>query len=97
MCLNAIALDDKFGAEGGALLRRVLADLRAADCFSGVPLLNLSPLSGRVENEAAIDVGTGIRIAIQANHRRPPLTADGKINWAVLDRILIQHIDRTHG
>lgn len=96
MCLSDSALDEKFGAEGGAVLRRFLADVRAADCFSGVPLLVLSSSSEGVENEATIDVGADVEMTIRANHRRLPLTAHGKINWPVLDRILIQHIDRAH-
>jgi hypothetical protein len=93
MCLKAIALDETFGAVGGGVLRRFLADLRAADCFSEVPLLALSPLSG---NEAVLDVGAGITMVIRANHQKLPLTADGKVNWPVVDRLLIQNIDQTH-
>jgi hypothetical protein len=97
MCLSASALDENFGAEGGATLRRFLADLRAADCFSDVPLLVLSPSSEGLANQAAIDVGVGIRMTVRTNHQRSPLTPDGKIDWPVLDRILIQQINLTYG
>ena len=58
VCLNEKAMDERFGAQAGALLRRWLADIRAADCLRDVPLIRLSAVSKR-PGETTIDL-TGI-------------------------------------
>jgi hypothetical protein len=96
VCLSAKAMDERYGAEGGALLRRCLADMRAAECLGDIPLLALLPRAGSLGEEAAVDVGAGLTVVLKANHQRPPKLAGGKIDWSGVARILIQRIERAH-
>jgi hypothetical protein len=96
LCLGAPLIDARFGPECGATLRRLLADLRAAVCLGDVPLLVLKPSGGTMANETTIDVCAGVRMNLRANHRLPPMTPDGEINWFLIDRILIEQIVSAH-
>lgn len=97
VCLNAEAMDELYGADGGALLRRCLADMRAVECLGDLPLLALSLAPTGLGDEAAVDVGAGLTVVLKANHRRPPRLADGEIDWSAVNRILIDRIERAHG
>lgn len=97
VCLSGEAMDERYGAEGAALLRGRIADMRAAECLGDLPLLALSPVPGSLDSEAAIAIGTGLTVTIKANHQKPPKFVDGGIDWARVERILIQRIDRAHG
>lgn len=96
VCLSAKAMDERYGAEGGALLRRCLADMRAAECLGDVPLLTLLPMLGSFGDEVAVDVGAGLKVVFKANHKKPPKLAGGKIDWSGVARILIQRIEQDH-
>src|SRR5690349_5407074 len=97
VCLSGDAMDKRYGAEGGALLRERLADIRAAECLRDAPLLTLSPVPGSLGGEMAINVGAGLTIIFKANQLRPPKLRDGGIDWYRINRILIQRIERNHG
>jgi len=89
-------MDEQYGAEGGELLRRVLADMRAAGCLGDVPLLALSVVPARLGGEVKYDVGVGLTLVLKANHQKPPKLRGGGIDWPLVDRILIERIERTH-
>lgn len=95
VCLNEKAMDERFGAQAGALLRRWLADIRAAECLGDVPLLRLSAGVNR-PGETTMKLGSGLFMVVKANHQRPPRLEGGDIEWISVDRILIQRIDREH-
>jgi hypothetical protein len=97
MCLSKEAMDERYGPEGGGLLRDRLADMRAAECIGDLPLLILSPIRERLDTEAAITIGDGLTVVIKANHSKPPKFANGAVEWGRVDRILIQRIERTNG
>jgi hypothetical protein len=97
VCLSGDAMDKRYGAEGGALLRERLADLRAAECLRDVPLLVLFPVPASLGDEIAMDVGTGLTIIFKANQQRPAKLRNGGIDWPRINRILIQRIEREHG
>lgn len=82
-------MDERYGAEGGALLRRWLADARAAGCLGDMPL---SPAPNGSGEKAVVELGAGLRIFVKANHRKPPKLVGGKIDWSSVARILIQRI-----
>jgi hypothetical protein len=97
VCLSEAAMDERYGADGGALLRVCLADMRAAGCLGDMPLLALSPVSASVGGEVAVDLGAGLRVFFKANHQKPPKFRDGGIDWRHVGRILIQRIEWVHG
>lgn len=97
VCLCAKAMEEQYGAEGGALLRRFLADIHAAECLGDVPLLVMPSTLAGVSTEAAFDAGAGLTVVLKANHRRPPKLANGELDWSKVNRILIQRIERARG
>jgi len=94
-------MDELYGAEGGAVLRRCLADMRASGCLGDVPLLRLCPvpvsLGGELGNEVAVTLGAGLSIVLKANHQRPPKLKGGAIDWMSVHRLLIQRIEHENG
>lgn len=90
-------MDEQYGAEGAALLRARIADMRAAECLGDLPVLTLSPTCSSLDNEAKIAIGAGLTVVIKANHQKPPRSSDGGIHWGRVERVLIQRIERTHG
>jgi hypothetical protein len=97
VCLSKESMDKRYGAEGGALLRRRLADIRAAECLGEVPLLTMSPVCNSPDGEVAIVVGAGLILVVRANHQSAPKLKGGGVDWARVDRILIQRIEHAHG
>jgi hypothetical protein len=97
ICLSATAMDERYGVEQGALLRRCLADMRAAECFRDVPLLDLSPVSGRLYAEGVVRVAPDLKIVLKANHRKLPQLECGEVDWCSVDRVVIQKIEQIHG
>lgn len=94
VCLNGRMMDERFGAEGAAALRRCLADIRAAECVGDVPFLDLSPSSAKLGSEAKIVLDGRLVVVLRANHQKPPTTTNGETDWARVGRILIQRIER---
>lgn len=93
VCLNGRIMDQRFGAEGAAVLRRCIADIRAAESVGDVPLLNLSPSPAKLGHEAQIALDNGLVILVRANHQKPPKKRNGEIDWLRVGRILIQRIE----
>ncbi|MGF7212612.1 hypothetical protein GGE65_007247 [Skermanella aerolata] len=96
VCLSVTEIDERYGAESGALLRRWLADIRAAECLSDVPLLSLSWIPSNLSGEVVVDVGAGLKVVLKANHQKPPKFANGEIDWSRVDRVLIHRIEQAH-
>lgn len=96
VCLSATAMDQRYGAEGGELLRRWLADIRAAECLGDVPLLAPSLTFRRFSDEVLVDLAGALKVIFKANHQKPPKRMDGEIEWSSVDRILIQRIGEAH-
>lgn len=94
VCLNGRMMDERFGAEGAAALKRCIADIRAAACVGDVPFLNLTPSPAKLGHEAEIALDNGLVIVLRANHQRPPTKINGEADWSRVGRILIQRIER---
>lgn len=96
VCLNEEAIDKQYGPKGGAALRRVLADVAAAECLGDVPLLTFAFSDGADVEVVRIIIGGGLLMVVKSNHRRPPMKAGG-IDWALVHRVLIQRIEYENG
>ena len=90
-------MDERYGAINGALLRAMIADIRAARSLREVPLLVLCPIDSGLRDEAAIKLGADLVIVIRANLRKPPRLEEGDMDWPRVDRVLIQRIEQAHG
>jgi hypothetical protein len=78
------------------MLRRLLADMRAAECLGDVPLCEVTAKWDRNDGDATISVGNGLMLVVKANHRNPPRTKTGSIDWFNVGRILIEQIRFEH-
>ena len=93
VCLNGDAMDERYGPERAALLRRCLADLRAAATLGEVPLLATEVGGNSCGSDVLLRLGKGISISVSAGHKTPPRLTDGAIDWPRVERVLIERVD----
>ena len=86
-------MDRRMGAERGGLLRRFLADIRAAERLAEVPLFQNSYSEAEVESEIVVDLGAEMRLRLKSNTLHPPLRTAGGIDWERLERVMILWIE----
>ena len=90
-------MDERYGAEGAALLKVAIADMRAAECLRDLPLAEVRPLEKSFGPDAGIAFRNGLLVTARPNHKTPPTLPDGSIDWGRVERILIQGIEFAHG
>lgn len=93
VCLNGDAMDKQYGPEGAALLRRCLADLRAAATLGEVPLLAADESPDTFGSEVSLALGKGVSILVSAGHKKPPRLPGGTIDWPQVERVIIERVD----
>ena len=93
VCLNGDAMDERYGPERAALLRRCLADLRAAATLTEVPLLATEAAANTFGIEVSLGLGKGVSISVSAGHKKPPRLPCGAIDWSRVERVVIQRVD----
>lgn len=93
VCLNGDAMDERFGPERATLLRRCLADLRAAATLGEVPLLATKAGDDSFGSEVSLGIGKGVSISVSAGHKTPPRLPGGAIDWPRVERVLIERVD----
>ena len=93
VCLNGDVMDERYGPERAALLRRCLADLRAAATFGEVPLLATEAGGNSLGSDILLSLGKGISILVSAGHKTPPRLPGGAINWPRVERVLIERVE----
>lgn len=89
-------MDERFGPELAELLRERLADMRAAETLSDVPLVRIVEPAASLEKEVALDLGAGVQLILKPGSLEPPVRADGAVHWKGLDRVIIQRIEVPH-
>lgn len=93
VCLKGDAMDERFGPERAALLKRCLADLRAAVTLGEVPLLVTEVSGVSFDREISLGLGKGVSISVSANHTTPPRLPGGTIDWPRVERVLIERVN----
>ena len=92
ICENEANAKDELGAEVAEVLKRRLADLRAArsinDLITGNPRIRNV---GHIEH-LVVDLRDGSYIILEANHPKNPLTETGKLDWPKVSRIKVTYI-----
>ena len=74
------------------VLRRRLADLRAATSMDDLIIGNPHAVEFGEMNYLVIDLCQGHQIVLKANHPENPLTDSGRLDWARVSRIKVTHI-----
>ena len=86
-------MDRRMGPAQGELLRRFLADIRAAESLAEVPLFHNSYSQTELRDEIVVELGAGLRIRLKCNSLKPPAQADNRIDWERLERVMFLRID----
>ena len=86
----------KFGPEVAEMLKRRLADLRAADFIEDMVLGNVREVPRSHGPAMCIDLIHGYRLVIRANHNQNPTLATGKVDWLAVSRVKIARIEKPH-
>lgn len=94
LCESEAHAKRELGEAVAEILKRRLADLRAAtsvnDLLAGRPRV----LDGTERHHMAVDLPDGYRIVFSANHSNNPVTDAGGPDWARISRIKILRVER---
>jgi hypothetical protein len=86
-CRDSAEAQTLYGEAAAAALRRVLADLRAADTmFDVAPFFDL-PTGASAEFSAPL--AAKHHIVLRCGERKPPLLPSGDVDWNAVDRIRV--------
>ncbi len=94
VCESEAHANLKLGAKVTEVLRRRLADMRAA--VYAKDLLAGRPRVGPDGKHMVIDLCDGYRIVFQANHVKNPVKDSNDIDWARVTRIKILRIENAY-
>ena len=86
-CRDSAEASARYGDEASAALRRVLADLRAADSMFDVAAFFEPPTGANSEFSAPL--GATHRLVLRCGERKPPLLPSGDVDWAAVDRVRV--------
>jgi plasmid maintenance system killer protein len=89
LCENDRKAIKEFGTEVAAILRRRLADIRAATSISDLVTGNVQ--LSEDEMQCSLSVGAESLI-MRSNHSTPPLTKEGKLDWTAVERVQILRV-----
>jgi plasmid maintenance system killer protein len=95
ICERESSAIEELGADIASVLKRRLADLRAARSPRELPLGNLRLENGEKGKVFVIDVCEGVQLVFCSNHVKPLLTVDGDVDVPRIGRIKILEIRRS--
>ena len=92
ICENEANAKGELGPEVAEVLKRRLADLRAATSIDD--LIIGKPRISDIGHTTClvVDLCRGHHIILKANHPKNPLTETGKLDWAKISRIKVTYI-----
>ena len=87
LCNDSAEALKAYGEAASAALRRVLADLRAANTmFDVAAILDLPTGPG---SEFSTPLGATHRLILRCSNRKPPVLPSGEIDWNAVDRVRV--------
>jgi hypothetical protein len=96
VCENDAAAARALGANRASILRRRLADLRAARSVSDLVVGDPRQTTGSKDN-LEVEVGAGARLVLCANHSVIPRLESGNVDWSIVSRIKLLRIESDNG
>lgn len=84
------------GVQVAEMLKRRLADLRAATSVKDIVASQPHELDGALDGYLAIDLLESHSIVFCANHASNPLLHSGKVDWSKVSRVKIMSIGGNH-
>lgn len=94
LCESEAIAQRELGFSVAEKLKRRLADLRAATCVKELIAGRPRELESALRRHISLNLGGGSRLIFCANHNTVPVLKSGGINWAKVQRIKIQRIER---
>lgn len=91
ICEDQASAMKELGPVVAGILKRRLADIRAASTLTGIPAGHLR-FAVEGGGRAIIDLGDGYTIELEANHRRNPTREGGDIEWGSVSRVKVMRI-----
>ena len=89
-CINSGEADALYGEAAAAALRRVLADLRAANTVLDVATFFDLPTDA--SGEFSSPLATTHTLLLRCNKKKPPLLPSGEVDWNAVERIRILNV-----
>jgi hypothetical protein len=89
VCRNEAEAKAKLGAAAATELKRVLADLRAANSIEDLPVGKFEKLT----DSCLFQLDEKMGLLVVSNHVKKPLLPNGQTNWAAVQRIKITQIN----
>lgn len=86
-CREVATATALYGEPASAALRRVIADLRAADTMFDVR--SLFELPSGASAEFSTQLGSSHRLVVRCSEKKPPLVPSGEVDWDAVDRIRV--------
>ena len=96
ICENIEKAEEEFGEQIAEILKRRLADLRAAPCANDVVVGQPRVINGNPHSKICITLHDNCSIIISANHNDMPILEAGNVDWTKVTRIKINSIGREH-
>lgn len=93
VCEDAAYAESRFGAIVAEALVSRLADIRAADHLLELPFVSVRQSDEQSQEKAVITLPMGRLLVIAVNHPKPPLAADGSLDWKRVIRVKILSVE----
>jgi len=90
VCRDSAEAQKYYGEAAAAVLRRILADLRAANSMFDVTALFDLPTG--TDSEFSTSLGAAHRLVLSFGNRKPPLLPSGEVDWNAVDRIKVLNV-----
>jgi hypothetical protein len=91
VCYDGAEALKAYGEPAAAALRRVLADLRAANTMFDVAAIFEMPAGA--DNEFSTPLGDTHRLVLRCGNRKPPLLPTGETDWNAVDRVRVLDVN----
>ena len=96
LCENEAVAKRILGVRVAEMLKRRLADLRAATCVEDLVAGRPRKLEGAHQRQIAVELCDSFHFVFCANHNAVPLLESGAIDWAKVSRVKILRIESHH-
>jgi plasmid maintenance system killer protein len=96
LCESDTKAKRELGAKIAKLLRRRLADLRAATCVKDIVAGRPREVGRGRHGRYAVELCDNSRIIFCANHITVPVVASGGVDWSKVSRVKILRIEGSH-
>ena len=93
ICESETNAQSELGPTVAEVLKRRLADLRAANSINDLVVGRPRLSDDENDQHLIIDLVSGCSMVLGANHPSNPLTATGRLNWAMISRVKLLRIE----